>query len=131
MTRRQRIWITAGTPLLCAAAFFLRVPLMRLAHLLPPCPIYRRTGIYCPGCGNTRGLHALLHFDLPTALHDNITLPFLTLLLLLFYVETAAGLFGKKLHLIPRSGIFWGIVFTAFIAYFIVRNFIPAIAPLP
>jgi hypothetical protein len=28
---------------------------------LPPCPFYRLTGLYCPGCGSTRMLYFLVH----------------------------------------------------------------------
>lgn len=128
MTRKQRLFIVIGTPLLCAAAFLFRRVLMRI--WFPPCPIYAKTGLYCPGCGNTRSVHALLQMDLPTALRNNLTIPFLLLLLVLFYAETLAGLFGKRLRLIPRKGLFWGITLGAFIAYFLVRNFIPAIQPV-
>ena len=38
---------------------------------LPPCPSQWLTGLYCPGCGATRMLHALIHGDLPTALAMN------------------------------------------------------------
>jgi hypothetical protein len=31
--------------------------------LLPSCPFHVLTGLYCPGCGTTRALHALLHGD--------------------------------------------------------------------
>ncbi|MFI0190475.1 DUF2752 domain-containing protein [Streptomyces sp. NPDC017082] len=37
----------------------------------PVCPLYRLTGLYCPGCGGLRGAHALVHGDLLTALRDN------------------------------------------------------------
>ncbi|MEU3350532.1 DUF2752 domain-containing protein [Streptomyces sp. NPDC037389] len=37
----------------------------------PVCPLLRRTGLYCPGCGGLRGLHALAHGDLATALGAN------------------------------------------------------------
>ncbi|HEY2170075.1 MAG TPA: DUF2752 domain-containing protein [Candidatus Angelobacter sp.] len=37
----------------------------------PRCPIYLTTHWLCPGCGSTRALHALLHFDVQTALHYN------------------------------------------------------------
>jgi hypothetical protein len=37
----------------------------------PPCPIYLTTHWLCPGCGSTRALHALLHLDVPGALHYN------------------------------------------------------------
>ncbi|MFG2633125.1 DUF2752 domain-containing protein [Streptomyces sp. NPDC048362] len=37
----------------------------------PVCPLYRLTGLYCPGCGGLRATHALLHGDVLTALRDN------------------------------------------------------------
>ncbi|MEV6837375.1 DUF2752 domain-containing protein [Streptomyces sp. NPDC051133] len=37
----------------------------------PVCPLYRITGLYCPGCGGLRSAHAFVHGDLVTALHDN------------------------------------------------------------
>lgn len=43
-----------------------------------PCLFNLFTGLYCPGCGATRALHALVHFDLVGALSMN---PLLVLLL--------------------------------------------------
>jgi hypothetical protein len=37
----------------------------------PPCPLHALTGLYCPGCGSTRALHALLHGDVVQALAMN------------------------------------------------------------
>ncbi|MGW0880805.1 DUF2752 domain-containing protein [Streptomyces sp. NPDC002671] len=37
----------------------------------PVCPLYRLTGLYCPGCGGMRSAHAFVHGDFLTALHDN------------------------------------------------------------
>lgn len=39
--------------------------------ILPPCPFHEITGLYCPGCGTTRALHALLHGSFPLALSMN------------------------------------------------------------
>jgi len=38
------------------------------------CPLYRTTGVYCPGCGSQRAIHHLLHFDLIKAAHNNMLL---------------------------------------------------------
>ena len=37
----------------------------------PRCPIYSTTHFLCPGCGATRALYELLHFNLRGALHYN------------------------------------------------------------
>ena len=44
------------------------------AKWLPKCMFYQTTGLYCPGCGATRALSALLHGDLKSSLHNNVLL---------------------------------------------------------
>ena len=41
-------------------AVFLNVLPLSLSDILPGCILYRFTGWYCPGCGGTRALSALL-----------------------------------------------------------------------
>lgn len=38
------------------------------ARIYPGCPIYRLTGLYCPGCGGTRALRALAHGQVASSL---------------------------------------------------------------
>lgn len=45
------------------------------ASFFPQCPLHSLTGLNCPGCGLTRGFHALFHGDILTALHFNALLP--------------------------------------------------------
>lgn len=40
-------------------------------NYFPRCPSYWFFGVYCPGCGITRALHALLHGDVAQALAYN------------------------------------------------------------
>ncbi|MCW0374816.1 DUF2752 domain-containing protein [Xanthomonas sacchari] len=58
---------------------------------LPGCPFRALTGLYCPGCGSTRCLHALVHLDLAHAWTSNpllvVALPLLAIMAL-----NAAGL---------------------------------------
>lgn len=42
----------------------------------PTCPFLAVTGLYCPGCGSARALHALTELDLTTALARNPIVPF-------------------------------------------------------
>jgi hypothetical protein len=37
----------------------------------PRCPVFLVTHRLCPGCGSTRALHSLLHFDVQSAFHYN------------------------------------------------------------
>lgn len=129
MTRKRRLFIVIGAPLLCAAAFLFREPILNNVQL-PPCQIHARSGIYCPGCGNTRSVEAMLHGNIFLALRNNITIPFLSVVLLLLYLETAIGLSGREVHLLPRKEAFWYVVLGLFVAYFVARNFLPAIAPV-
>ena len=69
-----------------AVAVLWRVDPNQPGSLLPGCPMHALTGLYCPGCGATRALHALVHGDLGQAMAMNplftLALPFLVLLLL-------------------------------------------------
>lgn len=62
--------------------------------LLPSCPFYTLTGLYCPGCGSTRAVHYLLIGDWRMSLRSNPLLlpmlPFLILLLARFFYEGIA-----------------------------------------
>ncbi|MGY5764444.1 DUF2752 domain-containing protein [Brachybacterium sp. DNPG3] len=39
---------------------------------IPLCPVYHLTGLYCPGCGATRAVHALIDGDLLLAMQNNV-----------------------------------------------------------
>ena len=41
------------------------------SHFYPRCPVFLWLHIYCPGCGGTRALAALLHGRLNEAMHWN------------------------------------------------------------
>ena len=44
------------------------------ANRLPKCLFHEWTSLYCPGCGGTRALYALLHGDLKASLHNTLLL---------------------------------------------------------
>jgi hypothetical protein len=60
----------------------------------PSCPVYRYLHVYCPGCGSTRALAALLHGRFLDAAHYNplfvALLPVLLLMSAAFYWRAAA-----------------------------------------
>ena len=89
--------------------------------LLPPCPFSTLTGLYCPGCGATRALHALLHLDLAGAFAMNPLLVLCLPLLALFGLRFAGWLPETAVPLLRRLSDArpWAVVI---IAYAIARN---------
>ena len=91
-----------------AAIVLLRVFDPAASGVFPPCPVRYLTGLYCPGCGSLRAMHALLHGDIGRAWAMNplmmVTLPFLTYGLV---SEALLELRGSRLPevMIPASWI--------------------------
>ena len=121
--------LTLGLILLAAAtacAVVLRFPPgSPAANRLPKCLFHEWTGLYCPGCGGTRALYALLHGDLKTSLHEN--------LLLIPAALTAAALIVRPRIALRRPV---AIAIIAVIVGFAVLRNIPcepftALAPVP
>jgi Protein of unknown function (DUF2752) len=77
-----------------AMAVLYRFP-PELYHFYPQCPVFRYLHMYCPGCGATRALAALLHGRFIDALHYNafvvFLLPPVLYVLLKTYVRTLRG----------------------------------------
>ena len=93
------------------------------ATSFPGCPFHALTGLYCPGCGTLRCLHALLHADLRSALDYNLLTVLLVPMLLVAWLSV--GLTGIRGHppralSIPRwTGGAFGVAFGLF---WILRN---------
>src|SRR4029077_6729659 len=79
---RKRRVLAAVLLLGTAAIILLRVFDPATSGIFPPCPIRYLTGLYCPGCGSLRAMHALLHGELARAWAMNplmiVMLPFVT-----------------------------------------------------
>ena len=84
----ERILAGAGVIAALTGAFVVGYFNPAMAGFFPVCPLYSVTGILCPGCGLTRGFHALFHGDVLTALHFNAMLPFY----LFFFIYLFAAL---------------------------------------
>lgn len=42
------------------------------SDFFPKCPLYKTTGVYCPGCGSQRAIHDVVNFNLTEALSHNL-----------------------------------------------------------
>lgn len=71
----ERVLAAAGTSAAAAGAFIVSYFNPTTAGFFPVCPLFAVTGLSCPGCGLTRGFHALFQGDISNALHFNALLP--------------------------------------------------------
>jgi hypothetical protein len=104
----MRTLVHLGKNLVLAAMFLLGaagIILLRVfdpatSGVFPPCPVRYLTGLYCPGCGSLRAMHALLHGELGLAWAMNplmiVTLPFVT------YGLLSAALFELRGRGLPQ-----------------------------
>jgi hypothetical protein len=89
----------------------------------PVCPLFKLTGILCPGCGLTRGFHALFHGDVLTALHFNALLPIFAFLIGFMFVSLVLIVIrgrGLSWRIFPPVSLY-GFLFLA-AAFFVLRN---------
>lgn len=52
-----------------------------------PCLFHLATGLYCPGCGGTRAVRALLHGELALSFQYHPLVPYAALVILLEFVS--------------------------------------------
>lgn len=122
-----RLFVLIGTPLLMAAGFFYIFTFNPVSQnrLFIPCPLNAVTGLYCPGCGNTRALHSLVHLDFIGMLNYNLLFPFVFVILgWLLTGEYLNLLLGRRVLWLPKrvSPVLIGLACVALAAFTILRN---------
>ncbi len=122
--RRNAWWILATTALVVVAgciALFCFNP--SEVGFFPPCVFHQWTGLHCPGCGITRGLHQLLHGNVLGALRYN---PFMVILIpLLAYAVLAdpvRRLTGRQAPTTALRPIWIWIFMVSIVLFGILRN---------
>jgi hypothetical protein len=77
----ERVVAASGATAMAAGAGVVSYFEPASTGFFPVCPLYSLTGFACPGCGLTRGFHALFHGDVLGALDYNAMLPFFAALI--------------------------------------------------
>ncbi len=130
MTRLNRNKIIAFTlPMAGILILLLREPIFSIIPYIPSCFLYQKLHLYCPACGNTRSISALLQGDVLTSIQYNITPVLILLLAVLAYTEFVATSFFKPIRLLPRKLWFYLILIALLLIYYIARNLSPVLAP--
>lgn len=119
----ERVFAASGFLVGIAGAFIVRQFDPVNAGFFPQCPLFALTGLSCPGCGLTRGFHALFHGDFISAIDYNLLLPFF--LVLGLYVLTSLFLTafrgrGLRFKIFP-SWALWSF-FVIGISFGVLRN---------
>ncbi len=95
-----------------------------------PCVINKCFGVYCPGCGMTRAVDALLKLDFKEAFKYNvfsiILFPILFIVCVIFIWNMIFK--GNKIN-IKYNNVLLIILATCLLLYGILRNFIPILQP--
>lgn len=106
-----------------AALVYLRLFNPSTQGFYPSCPFHTMTGLNCPGCGITRGLHQLTHGHVLTALRYNVLM--LLLVPLLAYVLLSQALVvvrGRGLPMFFTKPVYVRALFWILMTFWILRN---------
>jgi hypothetical protein len=92
--------------------------------LFAPCPLHAATGIWCPGCGLTRGVHALFHGHLATSFGFNLFAPLVVAGVAYWWIANALKAFtGRRPPVLIRNSRATAIVMLGIaLAFTIARN---------
>ena len=91
--------------------------------LYPPCIFHHITGLYCPGCGSTRAIHALLHGDLLGALRFNpLTLLFIFILASYGIVYAIYLIKGKSFNASFINPVWIWLLLAVILLFWVLRN---------
>ena len=128
-TRRAAPIACAGATV-AAAAFLARHDPAAGQSLFPRCAFHQATGLWCPGCGLTRGLYQLLHGHIGAALGYNLFTPVVVVAVVAVWLGWLRVSWGAPPIRIPRRSARW-LAVTApalILVYGVLRNL--PVAPL-
>jgi hypothetical protein len=120
---QERIFAGAAVLAMGAAAGIVWLVNPSNVSFLPVCPLFKLTGLACPGCGLTRGFHALMHGDFLTAMQFNALIPVWALVFGYLFLSLALfALRGRALPLRSPGPVVLGLIVAGLLAFGIVRN---------
>lgn len=119
----ERVSAAAGVLSVAAGSFVVAYFNPVTAGFFPQCPLHALTGLNCPGCGLTRGFHALFRGDVLGALHYNLLLPIYAFIfgyLLVSMILTAVRGRGLSWSIFPPAAMYGFLILA--LTFAVVRN---------
>ena len=119
----ERLTAATGFILLTGGTFVVAAFDPTSHGFFPVCPLYTMTGLACPGCGLTRGFHALFHGDVTTALDFNALLPLWAVILAWVWASLfLLAIRGKGLPMWPTRPRFLWTFMILLMTFGVLRN---------
>ena len=127
---RRAAPLAAGAALVSATAFIATHDPAAASSPFPGCVFHQITGLWCPGCGLTRGTYQLLHGHVGAALGYNLFTPLaLAAIVVSWWSWTRLSWGGSPIHLPSWAARALAIAVPAFlVVYGVLRNL--PVAPL-
>jgi hypothetical protein len=124
--RRRHLVVGATAGVLGAAAWYTAANDPSAAgSRFPVCIFHRVTGLWCPGCGLTRGTHALLTGHPIEALGFNVFTPMVAVLVVVMWTSWAVHQYAPSRPVWRPSASIVNTAAALLVAYGVLRN-IPA-----
>lgn len=131
MNNKVKRFIVVVAPFVLMAALIVCASYAVNNLRLPRCFFYTVLHFHCPGCGMIRACESLLRGDILLSLRNNFMFIGGIVLGALYYLEYALKVFGKKVNfkfLHNPKFIYGFLIFLG--VFYVLRNFIPEIAPI-
>jgi hypothetical protein len=127
---RRAAPIAGGGALVAAATFVATHNPASSTSPFPACAFHQATGLWCPGCGLTRGVYQLVHGHLASALSYNLFTPLAVIAIVFGWLCWVRASWGASPIRVPQRVQRW-LVFTVpalLLIYGVLRNL--PVAPL-
>lgn len=99
------------------AAFLQHIGIIDPLRLLHPCTFHQLSGLYCPGCGGTRAVRALLEGDLISCLIYHPFVFYCFVMYVLFMVSHSIAMIQKRKKTTHKNPFVGGLDFKVSYVY--------------
>ncbi len=125
--RRTAKWYLLVHVAFLAAVFLFpvyRTLAEKISGIFTGCIVHDRLFLYCPLCGGTRAVAALLRLDLASAWNYNAFVTLAAIAAVILDLVALIRLLRGKKRLLPLPACFWIILVVVMVLYAVLRNYL-------